>query len=272
MVVHRKFTQTRFFQALIIFLVLWIFVSFGPTWLIAPLRTSVATVTLPFQKIFSVTAFELGDIYRFFSSIGELKSENERLEKERLQLLVENARYADVSKENDELRKEIGLLPRDKFSLKAATVIGRDVSGMGNWISIDQGSLDGITNGMSVIVDKGVLIGRVVEIFPSNARVMLLSNPESLVSGIALDTEATGIVRGEYGLGFLFDMVLQTDTLTVGDSIMTSGLGGDVPRGLLIGTLQDVHLSNDRLFQQASVVSPVRFDRIRYVFVIQNMR
>ncbi|MEI8096923.1 MAG: rod shape-determining protein MreC, partial [Candidatus Moraniibacteriota bacterium] len=219
-----------------------------------------------------VVAFEINDTYRFFSSVGELKSENERLEKERLQLLVENARYSDVSKENDELRKEIGLLPRDKFLLKAAIVIGRDVSGMGNWLSVDQGSLDGIREGMSVIVGNGILIGKIVEVFPSSSRIMLLSNPESLISGVALDTEARGIVRGEYGLGFLLDMVLQTDMLKVGDSIVTSGLGGDVPRGLLIGTLQDSHLSSDRLFQQASVISPVRFDRLQYVFVIQNMR
>jgi rod shape-determining protein MreC len=101
---------------------------------------------------------------------------------------------------------------------------------------------------------------------------MLLSNSESLVSGVALETGAQGIVRGEYGLGFLLDMVLQTDTLKVGDSIMTSGLGGDVPAGLMIGTLQDTRLSSDRLFQQGSVVSPVRFDRMHYVFVIQKKR
>jgi rod shape-determining protein MreC len=228
------------------------------------------TTMYPFQKLFSVTAFELGDVYRFFTSIGELKSENERLEKERLQLLIENARFADVSKENEELRHEIGLLPRDKFTLKSAAVIGRDISGLGNWMTIDQGSLAGLEKGMSVIVGKGVLIGKIVEVFPSTARVMLLSNPESLVSGVALNTEAMGIVKGEYGLGLLLGMVLQTDTLQAGDSIVTSGLGGDIPKGLLIGTLQAAHLSNDRLFQQAPIVSPVRFDHIRYVFVIQK--
>lgn len=270
MVVHKKFTQTKFFRVLVIFCLLWIFMLFSPAWLTSLIRTTVMTATFPVQKIFSVTAFEINDVYHFFSSIGELKNENERLEKERLQLLVENVRYSDVSKENDELRKEIGLLPRDKFLLKAATVVGRDVSGIGNWISIDLGSLDGMRVGMPAVVGEGVLIGRIAEVFPSNSRIMLLSNPESLISGVTLDTEATGIIKGEYGLGFLFDMVLQTDTLKNGDSIVTSGLGGDVPRGLLIGTLRDIHLSGDRLFQQASIVSPVRFDRLRYVFVIQN--
>jgi rod shape-determining protein MreC len=270
MAVRRKFIQTKLFRALVTFGVLWSVVAFSPAWLLAPLRTSLMTVTLPLQKIFSVTAFEVTDTFRFFSSIGELKSENERLERERLQLLAENAKFSLVSQENDELRRELRLLPRDRFSLSPAEVIGRDVFGLGNWISINQGSLDGIQKGMPVIVGAGVLIGKVAEVFPASARVTLLSNPESLVNGVALNTDASGIVKGEYGLGLLFGMVLQADTLKVGDTVVTSGLGGDMPKGLLIGTLQETRFSDDRLFQQASLLSPVRFDRLRYVFVIKN--
>lgn len=270
MAVRRKFIQTKFFRATVIFAGLWIFVAYGPGWLVAPIRTSVMTLTLPLQKIFSVMAFELRDTFGFFASISDLKSENERLEKEHLRLFVEHSQFVDVSKENEELRRQIGLLPRNQFSLKSAEVIGRDISGLGNWISINQGSLDGIRKGMPVIVDAGVLVGTVSEVFPSNARVMLLSNPESLVSGVALETDAKGIVKGEYGLGLLYDMVLQADALKAGDTVVTSGLGGDMPRGLLIGTLQETHFSGDRLFQQASIIMPVRFDRLRYVFVIEN--
>lgn len=270
MAVRRKFTQTKLFRALIVFCVLWTVVVFGPVGLIAPIRTSLVTVASPFQKIFSVAAFEIADIFHFFASIGELKNENERLTKERLQLLAENAKFSDVSKENDELRRELGLVPRDQFSLKSAEVISRDVSGLGNWIFINQGSQGGIQKGMAVIVDAGILIGRVVEVFPGSAKVMLLSNPESIVNGIALDTDARGIVKGEYGLGLLFGMVLQSDTLKAGDTAVTSGLGGDMPKGLLIGTLQETRFSDDRLFQQASLISPVRFDHLRYVFVIEN--
>lgn len=271
MAVRRKFIQTKLSRALIALGALSALALLGPDWLIAPVRTSVMTVAWPIQKIFSVTAFEFGDTFRFFTSIGDLKSENERLEKERLRLLVDNARLADVGRENDELRRQIGLLPRERFALRPAAVIGRDVSGLGNWMTIDRGSFQGIREGMTVIADAGVLVGRVTDVFPASARVMLLSNPESLISGIALETEARGIVKGEYGVGILFDMALQADTLKAGDTVVTSGLGGDLPQGLLVGTLQETRLSGDRLFQQASLVSPVRFDRLRYVFVIESI-
>lgn len=270
MAVHRKFIQTKLFRAMVVFGVLWIASVFSPAWLILPIRSSLMTVTFPLQKVFSVVAFEISDTFHFFTSIGELKSENERLEKEHLRLLALNAKFSDVSKENDELRRALDLVPRERFSLKPAEIIGRDVSGLGNWLSINQGSQDGIHKGMPVIVDAGIFIGRVAEVFPVSARVMLLSNPESIVNGIALDTDARGIVKGEYGLGLLFGMVLQSDTLKAGDTVVTSGLGGDTPKGLLIGTLQETRFSDDRLFQQASLLSPVRFDRLRYVFVIEN--
>ncbi|MBI2439439.1 MAG: rod shape-determining protein MreC [Candidatus Moranbacteria bacterium] len=242
----------------------------SPQWLIHPLRTVVMTVTLPAQKVLSVIAFEFSDTFRFFSSIGELKEENERLEKERLKLLTQNAQCVDIEKENGLLRRELEIAPREKFSLMTASVIGRDPSGTGNRFSIDKGSMHGIEKGMAVIVDAGVLVGKVADVFPASASVILLTNPESVLSGVALDTEAEGIVRGEHGLSILFDMVLQSNALKQGDTIVTSGLGGDTPRGLIIGTLQEIRFSHDRLFQQASLISPVRFDRLRYVFIIKD--
>lgn len=266
MALRRKFIKTKIFLAIIIFCAVWVFVWLGPGWLVAPLRAGIITSALPFQNIFSTTAFQLRDTFHFFLSIGELKNENERLEKERVRLLADNAKLADVSKENEELRRQLELLPREKFSLKSAEVIGRDV----NWLYINSGSFDGLQKGMPVIVNAGVLIGRVAEAFPYSSKVMLISNQESLINGIAIDTDARGIVKGEYGLGLLFDAVLQSDVLKAGDTVVTSGLGGDMPKGLLIGTLQEPRFGSDRLFQQAPLVSPVKLDRLRYVFVIIN--
>lgn len=270
MALRRKFSQTKFFRALVVFGVLLVLFLLQPRFIMEPLRAVLAAVSFPAEKVLSSIAFETGDTFRFFAAIGDLKSENERLEKERLRLSAENAGLRDMRKENEELRHELGLLPREEFRLKSAEVIGRDASGFGNFLSIDQGSLRGIAKGMPVIVEKGVLIGKVTDVFPSSARVMLLSNPESLISGVTLDSDAHGIVKGEHGLGLLFDMALQTDTLRQGDTIVTSGLGGDMPKGLLIGTLQEPRLSDDRLFQRSSVVSPVSLERLRYVFVVQN--
>ena len=123
---------------------------------------------------------------------------------------------------------------------------------------------------MAVSVEAGVLVGRVDEVYPLTSRVELLTHSESIVNAVTLDTNAEGIVKGEHGLGVVYDMVLQSDQLKNGDTVVTSGLGQVIPKGLLIGTLQDIRLTDDKLFQRATIQSPVRFDRLRNVFVIRG--
>lgn len=268
MALRQKFVQTKFFRVLIVGAALLFLLIFQPTFIMQPLRTVLSTLAWPIQGLFSSVAFEFRDGVSFVTSIGTLKQENDHLTRENIRLAADNAKWESVAQENETLRQELELLPRDRFHMKAAEVIGRDAAGLGNWLTIDQGSFQGIERGMAVVVSGGVLVGRVIEVFPKSARVMLLSHPESLVSGVTIEGNAQGIVKGEYGLGIVLDMVLQDAALHSGDRLMTSGLGGEFPKDLVIGTLQDAHLSADHLYQRASVVSPVKFDTLRYIFVI----
>jgi rod shape-determining protein MreC len=278
MALRRKFIQTKLFKALFVAVILALFMLFPLRILSDPLRSLFAFVAWPIGKVASFVSFEASDTFRFFSSIGSLKDENIRLEKERTYLLAENARLSDIVKDDETLREELGLLPRGTFALAAASVIGReDADGSGHALIIDRGALSGMSKGMPVIVSgrglttkasSGVLVGRIDQVFPASARVMLVSDPESRINAIVPDTDARGIVKGEHGLGALLDMVLQADTIRAGDTVVTSGLGGDMPEGLLVGTLQDPGFSPDRLFRRAAVVFPVRYDHLRYVFVI----
>jgi rod shape-determining protein MreC len=267
---RHSFTETKFFRAVVVAAILSVCVFFSPRFIMEPLRTVLSTVGFPLQALFSTVAFGLSDTTSFLGSIGELKSENERLLADNTRLLAENARYEAVAGENDELRRELEMLPRENYRLKPAGVIGRDTAGLGNWLTIDAGSFAGVTEGMPVIVYGGVLIGRVTEVFPQSARIMLLSNPDSLVSGITLEGDAQGIVKGEYGLGILLDMVLQDATLQAGHRVVTSGLGGTYPKNLLIGVLDDPQPTADHLYQRAAVTSPVDYSSLHYVFLIQE--
>jgi rod shape-determining protein MreC len=232
----------------------------------------VGAVAFPLQNILSFIGYNTRQMSSFFVSIGHLKQENERLLAENIALKVENADCADRARENEAIRKELGILPRDQFEFVSAEVTGQDDASSGNALLINKGEVSGIRKGLAVIVGKGVLVGRVVETTPFSARVLLLSDSESAVNAVAGEMEARGVVRGEYGLGLVLDMVLQSDTLRVGDEIITSGLGGDVPRGLLIGTATSVESSADRLFQRATLASPTRFDRVRFVSVVMSTK
>jgi rod shape-determining protein MreC len=270
MALRRKFTQTKLYRAVIASAVIALVIFLEPRFFTEPLRSVLATIGWPIQGVFSGVAFEIRDTFRFFGSISDLKSTNERLVQENNRLIADKARLESVAQENDELRKELELLPRQTFQLAAAEVIGRDAAGLGNALTVDRGALQGIQVGMPVIVYGSVLVGKVAEVFPESSRIMLLTHPESAVSGVTVEGGAQGIVKGEYGLGILFDMVLQDMTLQSSDKVVTSGLGGEFPKNLLVGTLQEAHASPDHLYQQASVISPVDFGSLRYVFIITN--
>lgn len=247
-------------------------VFFNPRQVFTPVHLVLKAAVYPFQKFFYRLSSSAVSAKDFLASVGKLKGENERLFEQNQRLAAKYAQLSSVNEENKGLREQLGLIPREKFELEAAFVISRDPHGLGNWIEIDKGKNFGIASGMPVIVSDGILIGKTGEVFENTSQIILISNPESRVNGVDLETGARGIVQGEYQLGSVMNMVLPGDALNHGDSIVTSGSGGNFPKGLLIGKVEKVGASGDGLFQQAVLALPVKFSRLETVFVIKNDR
>jgi len=235
-----------------------------------PVRAVFLWTITPIQKITCSVAYKVYAVKDFFASVWELKQENNRLIKENLELLSKNAKLSDMEKENIFLREQVNLLPREKYTLIATTIISRDPYNLENWVEIDKGEKDGVQKEMLVIVSNGILLGKVAETNYSTSKIILITNPDSIVNALDIKTDAKGVLKGQYGLGLVLDMILPTETVNVGDEVISSGLGGLVPRGLLIGKVQEVKMSQDKLFQRAIVVSPVNFSNLRQLFIIKE--
>lgn len=242
----------------------------NPKGIFTPVRNVLLAAAYPFQKTFYLTSRTLAGTAKFLGSIGNLKNENERLLKENNTLAARVASLAGEKKENEQLRDQLQLAPRQKFNLLGSFVIGQDPQRLGSWIMVDRGSADGIRTGMPVIAYEGILIGKIDEVSLASSKVSLLTDSASAANVSDLETGARGILKGAYGLGFVMDMVTQNEVLNVGDTVVTSGLGGDLPKGFLIGKIQEVRASGDRLFQQAIVIPRVRYSDLDTVFIVKN--
>lgn len=239
-----------------------------PSGWLAPVQQAVVTVTLPFQNLFSWTAFELREWAGFWGSIRALKEENERLTRELLALKADRATVVSLQEENADLRREVGLAKREERKLVPAEVIARDESGLARTLRINRGTQQGIRPGMAVVSGGTVLVGRIERAAPFSSEVRLLSHAESLVAALVEGVAGQTLVRGDHGVGLLLDLARPNEKIASGATVVTAGLNDGLPSGLLIGTIESVRLSGDQLFQQATLMPPVRADTLRFMSVI----
>ena len=244
-------------------------IFFNPKNIFNPVRRIFLTIASPFQEIFYGASQKIGETTSFLISISDIKKDNANLSKENNSLAAEVAMLKQIESENVILREQLNLAPRDKFSLISGFIVGQDPEGSESWVIFDKGGKDGLVPGMSVIVDNGILVGKVDEVYFSSSKINLLTSSTSSVNVSDVETGAKGIIRGEYGLGLVMDMVTQADVLNVGDTIITSGLGSNIPKGLLVGKIKEVKVSQDKLFQRAVVISRLKFSKLDVVFVIK---
>jgi rod shape-determining protein MreC len=120
------------------------------------------------------------------------------------------------------------------------------------------------------VVSEDILIGYLAEVNLTSSRVSLITNPNSAVPVLMQESRASGLVRGAIGYGLVLEDVTKDSPLKEGENIITSGLGGQYPRGLLVGKLEKVISSPADLFQKASVKMLIEIEKLERVFVISE--
>lgn len=254
----------------IVILVVVIFMFLGRNARNKPLEGPVRRVSTPVAGFFAGIGVWADEKFSFVTEIGSLKRQNKELFQESANLKGRLARLEDVERENEELREQINLAPRDKYSLISALVVGKDLKDQNEVIHLNRGKRDGVKNHMAVIVGEGVIIGKVSKVFETSCNVELLINRNSKINAEITKVSAKGIARGQFGTSIVLDMIPQAIKIEHGDSVITSGVGGLLPRGLLIGYTQDATPTSDQLFQKTSLIIPFRIDKLRVVWVVES--
>jgi rod shape-determining protein MreC len=228
----------------------------------------------PVQNHSSTLANDFSDLVQTFRDVRELRRRNEELQKLADRMMIENVRLKELESENETLRQLLQFTQANPtYSYRAAEVvghvIGQDPSNLLRYIIIDVGTGDGVTKGMPVITDRG-LVGRIVEVSSRSSKVLLITDASSSVNALIQSSRATGIVEGKADGGLVMKYIPQPVTVNVGDIILTSGLGATFPKRLVIGQVTAVHKQDIELFQQAEIKPTVDFARLEIVLVLTN--
>lgn len=229
-------------------------------------RKGVELVNTPLVAVLS----GIRNSFLFFGKIGDLYDENIILTEQVRELSASVAALEKASQENRILREALGFEQERGLDLLPAEVITRDFLVSDQKLVLNRGAKDGITTGNAVVVSGKVMVGVISQTFDRTSEMQLLT-----ATGVAVNAEdtrsgATGVVKGEHGLGLLFDLISQDVSVKPGDKLVTSGLGGAYPKNLLIGTISDTRSGSSELFQNASVIPAADLRGLRFVFIVKN--
>ncbi|MCX6355986.1 MAG: rod shape-determining protein MreC [Candidatus Aureabacteria bacterium] len=198
---------------------------------------------------------------------GRLATENQALRGKVAELSRDLRDLRDLKDENNRLRSLLNFKEKSAYALMPAEVIGRDTHQWNNSILIDKGIRDGVRNEMVVVCETGV-VGKVIETAPSISTVLLLLSAQSKLGGIVEKTREMGIVEGTLFHALRLIYLPRQAAAKKGDRVLTSGLGGVYPKGLLIGVCTGVYEGENGLYSCADVLPGADFSRLEEVFVL----
>lgn len=213
----------------------------------------------------------LQEAWSGYVALRHVYDENRRLRREIEVLRGQNSELREVATASQRLGALIGFKERTLSQTVAAQIIGRDATNWYRGVVLNKGERDGIRAEMGVITLAGV-VGRVVKANASSAVVLLVTDPNNAVTGLIQRTRDEGIVEGTaQGLARMKYIPLLS-TVRVGDTVVTSGLTGGFPRGLVIGAITNIEKVEGDLFQSAEIVPEVDFSKLEEVLVITAPR
>lgn len=235
-------------------------------------------LTLPLEKWFSQVSQNGSDFISTIRDFSTLKAENETLRRQIDELMLVHVQNTELKKENERFRELLDFQESNpNYMLQAAEVvaretparvIGQEASNLVQAVRIDQGRESGVEKGMSVITPRG-LVGQVLESGQGWAKVLLVTDQTSYITALVQEGRTPGIVEGT-GDGLIMRYIPHEEQIQPNDVILSAGLGGQFPKGLVLGTVESVQGHDVNPWQDAVLRSTIDFSQLEYVFIIHE--
>jgi rod shape-determining protein MreC len=199
-----------------------------------------------------------------------LAGENRRLRDRVAFLEGQNAQLREAGIKYDQLRDDLGFVRKQATPSLAADVLARRPDPKFDMLLISAGSRDGVRQN-AIVVTRAGLVGRVTEVTPNTASVLMLTDQTSGAGAVVqrAESRAKGVCKGDNSGMLHLNYLTANADIKPGDVIMTSGLGGVFPAGQVIGSVLSVQTDEGNLNKTALVRPAVDFDRLEQVYVLR---
>ena len=231
-----------------------------------PERIFIATFA-PFQDAVSWAAISGESIWNNYIYLVDTKSKNHTLASEVSRLKFLNNKLTEQIKTFHRIEGLLTFSDLSSIEYKAARVIGRDTTNRAHVAIINRGAKDGIVEGAPVFTHHG-LVGKVTRVAGSASKVLLLTDVRSAVDALLQESRDRLVVEGT-NRSVLNSRYLSVDAaVNVGDNVVSSGLGGVYPKGMMIGTVRSISRKEGGLFLEAEVAPSAKLDKIEELLIL----
>jgi len=227
----------------------------------------VVGLTAPVLEGFHKVGAGVARVWNGYFFLVGLEQENELLRRQISEYKQRQTQFQEARLGQERLEKLLELKSRVTAPVTAARVIGYDPSPWFKSVIVDKGEAAGIRWGMALIHPDGV-VGRVIESYANYAKIMLLIDRNSAVDALVQRNRQRGILEGVGSNVCRLRYVLKNSEIQVGDVILTSGLGGVFPPGMVLGHVAMVDKKTPGIFQDIEVKPAVDLASLEEVLAV----
>ena len=227
----------------------------------------IISLVAPFQEMLTHTIRFARDVWRHYFFLVSAAKERDRLKDQLATARQELDRYREIDLSNRRLRELVNFKQATASSILAAEIIGKDPSTWYKTVIIDKGRLDGLDEGLPVVVPAGI-VGQTIAVAKHYAKVLLIIDQNSAVDALIQRTRSRGVVKGDSLRQCNLRYALRKHEIHLGDRVISSGLDGVFPKGLSIGSVTEIMRPSAGIFQDVVVTPFVDFEKIEEVLVM----
>jgi rod shape-determining protein MreC len=267
MLIPRKYQSIAVAAFLLIVSLVVISYSVGRLTETGFLRKMVLEAAAPVEDAINVSLKSLHDAWKRYLFLVGLGDENRRLRHENAALNEQLNRYREGYLEGIRLQNLLNMKGGFQNRAVAARVIDSNRASVFKTILIDKGTAEGLRVGLPILANQGV-VGRIIETSWHASRVLLMNDENSNIDALIQRSRAQGILQGAGSAGCNLKYISRVEEVQAGDVVVSAGLAGVFPKGLLLGVITGASRREGGLFQKIDVAPAVDFGKLEEVLVL----
>src|SRR3989338_6652823 len=266
--------RSKYFVVFLLFLAFLQFISYNikSNYEYNSIDKIILYLVSPLQELIVHTEKKSKNFFATYINLREVQKKNQELSEElnRMYFLVNQLEEAKI--ENGRLRKMLEFKEESPYKIIAAEIISKDATSYGRTIRVNVGKRNNLELDSAVISYNGI-VGKVITMIENYSDIMLITDTNSAVDVLSQRTRARGIARGSINepMKLSLDFVSREEDIQEGDQIVTSGIGGIWPKGLLVGKISKIEKGDEFLFKLIEIEPSTDFSKLEELFIITKV-